>query len=110
MLTRIILYVFAALLIGAHFLRADNMLMVMICIAAPFTFFYRRRLALLLLQVLAYGAAATWLVTAWQLVQLRQSLGQSWTLAAVILGAVALLSLLAGLLLNARVMRDHYPT
>jgi len=109
MLTRIILYVFAALLTGAHFLRADNMLMVMLCIAAPFTFFYHRRPALILLQLLAYGAAATWLYTAWQLVQLRQSLGQAWTLAAAILGAVALVSLLAGLLLNARVMRDHYP-
>lgn len=109
MLTRIILYVIAALLIGAHFLRADNMLMVMLCIAAPFAFFYHRRPALILLQLLAYGAAATWLVTAWQLVQVRQSLGQAWMLAAAILGAVALVSMLAGLLLNARVMRDRYP-
>jgi hypothetical protein len=61
-----------------------------------------------LLQALAYGAAATWVYTAVQLVQMRQVLGQNWTLAAAILGAVALYSLLAGLLLNSRVMRERY--
>jgi len=104
----IVLYGLAALLLGAHFLRAGNMLLVLLCIAAPFVFFYRRRLSLVLLQTLAYGAAATWLYTAWQLVQTRQSLGQNWALAAAILGAVALFSLLAGLLLNSRVMRERY--
>ncbi len=85
------------------------MTFVLISIAAPFAFLYRRRYSLVLLQVFAYGAAATWLYTAWQLVQMRQSLGQNWVLAATILGAVALYSLLAGLLLNSRVMRERYP-
>ncbi len=109
MLIRVILYSLAALLLGAHFLRAGNILLVLLCIAAPFAFFNRRRLSLVLLQVLAYGAAATWLHTAWQLAEARQSLGQNWALAAAILGAVALYSLLAGLLLNSRVMRERYP-
>ena len=109
MLFRVVWYCLAALLLGAHFLRAGNMLLVLICIAAPFVFFYRRRPSLLILQACAYGAAATWLYTAWQLVQVRQSLGQNWALAAAILGGVALYSLLAGLLLNSRVMREHYP-
>ena len=109
MLFRIVWYCLAALLLGAHFLRAGNMLLVLLCIAAPFVFIYRRRPSLVLLQALAYGAAATWLYTAWQLVQVRQSLGQNWALAAAILGGVALYTLLAGLLLNSRVMREHYP-
>lgn len=108
MLIRIVLYVLAALLISAHFFRAGNMVMVVICVAVPLAFLYRRRLSLVLLQILAYGAAATWLYTAWQLVQVRQSFGQKWALAAAILGAVALYSLLAGLLLNSRVMRECY--
>jgi len=109
MLIRVIIYSLAALLLGAHFLRAGNMVLVLICITVPFAFFFRRRHSLVLLQVCAYGAAAIWLYTAWQLVQVRQSLGQSWTLAAAIIGAVALHSLLAGLLLNSRVMRERYP-
>ncbi len=108
MLICILLYVLAALLMGAHFLRAGNMVMVAICVAVPLAFLYRRSLSLVLLQILAYGAAATWLYTAWQLVQVRQSFGQKWALAATILGAVALYSLLAGLLLNSRAMRVHY--
>ena len=106
---RITLYCLAALLLGAHFLRAGNMLLVLLCIAAPFAFFHRRRHSLVLLQILAYGAAITWLTAAWQLVQARLSAGQDWTLAAAILGAVALYTLLAGLLLNSRAMRERYP-
>jgi hypothetical protein len=69
MLLRISLFVTAALLLGAHFLRAGNLL----------------------------------------LVALRQRTGQPWTLAAIILGSVALFSLLAGLLLNSRAIRERYP-
>ena len=105
---RIFLYGLAALLLGAHFLRAGHIMFVLICIAAPFAFLYRRWHSLVLLQALAYGAAATWLYTAWQLVQVRQYLGQNWALAATILGTVALYSLLAGLMLNSRVMRERY--
>jgi uncharacterized membrane protein HdeD (DUF308 family) len=108
MLIRIVWYGLAALLLGAHFLRAGNIVFTLSCIAVPFAFFYPRRHSLLLLQALAYVAAATWLYTAWQLVQVRQSLGQNWLLAAAILGAVALYSLLAGLLLNSRAMRENY--
>jgi len=108
MLIRIVLYSLAALLLGAHFLRTGNMVFTLICIAVPCAFLYRRRLSLVLLQALAYGAAATWLYTAWQLVQTRLSLGQHWALAAAILGAVALYTLLAGVLLNSRVMRERY--
>ena len=106
---RIVVYGLAALLLGAHFLRAGNMVFTLICIAAPCAFLYHRRYSLVLLQIFAYGAAAVWLYTAWQLVQTRQSLGQNWALAAAILGAVALYSVLAGLLLNSRVMRERYP-
>ncbi len=108
MLIRIVMYILAALLLGAHFLRASNWVLVVICLAAPFAFLYRRKLSLVFLQAFAYGAAATWLYTAWQLVQTRQSLNQSWTLAAAILGAVALYSLLTGLLLNSRVMHERF--
>jgi hypothetical protein len=102
MIFRIALYWLAALLLSMHFLRAGNIMVTSICIAVPFIFLYRRWYSLVLLQILAYGAAATWVHTAWQLVQKRQSLGQNWALAATILGVVAVLSLLAGLLLNSR--------
>ena len=83
--------------------------MVTLCLAAPLLFFYRKRWSLIVLQVLAYCAAGTWIAVAIQLAQLRQQAGQPWTIAAIILGSVALFTLLAGLLLNSRAIREHYP-
>jgi len=106
---RIFLFVTAALLLGAHFLRAGNLAMVALCLAAPLLFFHRRRRSLIALQFLAYGAAGTWIAAAIQLVQMRQQTEQAWTVAAIILGSVALFTLLAGLLLNSRAIRNRYP-
>lgn len=105
---RISLFVVAALLLGAHFLRAGNLALVALCVAAPLLFFWRQRWSLILLQLLAYCAAAIWIAAAVQLVQMREQMGQPWTVAAIILGSVALLTLLAGLLLNSRAIRERY--
>jgi type VI protein secretion system component VasK len=109
MILRIILFVTAAILLGANFLRAGNFVMVAPCLAAPLLFFYRKRWSLIALQLLAYCAAGTWIGVAMQLVQMRQQSGQSWTVATMILGSVALFTLLAGLLLNSHAMRERYP-
>lgn len=106
---RISLFIIAALLLGAHFLRAGNFVMVALCLSTPLLFLWRRRWSLMLMQVLAYCAAATWIAVAIQLVQLRQQLGQPWTVAVIILGAVALFNLLTGLLLNSRAIKERYP-
>ena len=108
MLIRIVVYVIAALLVGAHFLRAANYWVVAMCVLVPFIFFYRSRLSLVVLQILAYAAAGIWLQTAWELVRMRLARDQDWKLAAAILGAIALYSLLAGLLLNSDAMRRRY--
>ncbi|HSO45092.1 MAG TPA: hypothetical protein VLQ47_06190, partial [Rhodoferax sp.] len=65
--------------------------------------------SLILLQLAAYGATLNWLLAIVLLVQMRQQVGRHWTTAALILGAVALLTLLAGLLLNSRSLRERYP-
>lgn len=106
---RISLYAVAALLLGAHFLRAGNILMMALCLAAPLLFLWRKRWSLVLLQILAYGAALTWIAVAYQLVELRQRSGQPWTVAAIILGSVAVFTFAAGLLLNSRAIKDRYP-
>jgi uncharacterized membrane protein HdeD (DUF308 family) len=102
------MYISAAVLLAAHFLRAGNLMLVALCLAAPLLFLYRKRGSLIVLQVLAYGAAGTWIAVAVQLFRLRQQSGQGWILAATILGTVALYTLLAGLLLNSRAIKEHY--
>ena len=110
MSVRIGVFVIAALLLGAHFLRAGNFLLVALCLATPLLFLYKKRRSLILLQFAAYCATASWLWTAFRLVEFRRQMGRPWTAAAVILGAVALLTLVAGLLMNSRCMRERYPS
>jgi len=102
------LYVAAALLIAAHFLRLGDIVGTVACLTAPALFLVRQRWSLLLLEGLAYVAAVIWLATAWQVVALRWSLGRPWHLAAVILVGVAAVSVLAGSLLHSRTFRLHY--
>jgi hypothetical protein len=109
MSVRISLFVIAALLLGAHFFRAGNFLLLALCLATPLLFLYRKRWSLILLQLTAYGATASWLWTALELIELRQQTGRPWTAAALILGAVAWFTLVAGLLMNSRCMRERYP-
>ena len=109
MSVRISLFAIAALLMGAHFFRGDNFLLVALCLATPLLFLYKQRWSLILLQLTAYGASATWLWTAFELVALRQQAGRPWTTAALILGAVACFTWVAGWLMNSRCMRERYP-
>jgi hypothetical protein len=95
-------------LLGAHFLRAANLVAAILCAAAPLMLLWNRRWIPIVLQVLAYGAAGIWVVTALHLVNQRILEGRDWTLSAVILGAVVLLTVLAGLLLNSGVSRNRY--
>ncbi len=108
MTLRIVLFIIAAALTAAHFFRAENYGMVALSLATPLLFLYRKPGSLVLLQLAAYGATVNWLIAALLRVQMRQQIGRPWTTAALILGAVALLTLLAGLLLNSRVMRARY--
>jgi hypothetical protein len=108
MISRVSLYIAAALLIAAHFLRFGNMVGVALCLATPLLFLVRRRWSLLLLQGLAYVAAVIWLATAWQVVAMRLSFGQPWLRAAAILVAVAAVNVLAGSLLLSRSVQLRY--
>ena len=102
MIVRITLYVTAALLIAAHFLRVGNVFAVALCLAAPLLFLVRQHWSVLLLQGLAYAAAVAWLAIAWEIVATRWSSGEPWLRAAAILLAVAAFNMLAGGLLRSR--------
>jgi len=105
---QIVLYVIVSWLIAAHFLRSGSLIFAALCLATPLLFLLRRRWSLLLLQGLAYAAAAIWLATAWQVVAERRFFGQPWLRAAAILVAVAAVSALAGVLLRGPAVRQRY--
>jgi branched-subunit amino acid transport protein AzlD len=106
---RISLFVIAAVLIAAHFLRQGAIVATVICLLAPLLFFYRRRLSLVVLQLAAYISAGIWVIAVVQIVQQRLAQGRPWGIAAMILSAVIVLTVTAGALLNSRSMREKYP-
>ncbi len=108
MITRIVIYIIASCLIAAHFLRMGSFVAFALCLAAPALFLVRRRWSLGLLQYLAYGAAAIWLETAWRIALMRRAFGEPWLRAALILAAVAAVSVLAGLLLRSAALQERY--
>lgn len=109
MALRIVLFMIAAALTAAHFLRASSYGLVALSLATPLLFLFKRRWSLMLLQLAAYGATLNWTLAIVLLVQMRQQIERPWATAALILGVVTLLTLLAGLLLNSRSLRERYP-
>jgi hypothetical protein len=108
LLARIALYIVAAVLIAAHFLRDGNPSGVALCLATPLLFFVRRRWSLLVLQGLAFAGAGVWLEAAWQLVTVRQLFGEPWLRGAAILVGVAAVSMIAGGLLSGGRFQARY--
>ncbi len=108
MRTRIALYIVAALLIAAHFLRGGDVIAVAVCLATPLLFLVRRPWSLLVLQGLAFAAAGIWLAQAWHLAAERALFGQPWLRGAAILIGVAAVSMLAGGLLGGSRFQARY--
>jgi hypothetical protein len=108
MFLRISPVIVAAALICAHFFRAGSYALAALCLVLPLLLLYRSRWSLIVLQCAAYAASLVWITAALELVQMRQQMGRPWTAAAIILGTVALFTVIAGLLLNARSLRQRY--
>jgi hypothetical protein len=110
MILRLIPFVIASLLLGAHFLRQGSLALVLVAILAPLFLLIRKRLVLTALQLWSYAAAAIWLHTTVILVHERTMLARPWGVAVIILGSVALFTIGAGALLNSRSVREKYKT
>ncbi len=81
------------LLLAAHFLRAGHELLVLACLALPLLLMARRPWAARLVQLALALGALEWARTLFVLVRQRVALQEPWTRMALVLGAVALLTL-----------------
>jgi thiol:disulfide interchange protein len=96
------------LLLGAHFMRAGQNLVLLGLGLLLLLLFLRKWWVPRLLQFVLLLGAVEWIVTAVTLAQVRMQLGQPWARMAVILGAVALFTLLAGLVFQLPALRQRY--
>jgi len=99
---RTTLVVLSALLLGAHFLRAGQIVLAGASVLAPLLLAVRRPWAPVVLRVLLLLAAAEWGRTAVVLIRRRAAGGESWTRLAIVLGAVVVLTAGAALAVRGR--------
>jgi uncharacterized membrane-anchored protein len=98
----------SALLMAAHFLRADHLVLVVVSVIAPLLLFFRRCWATRLLQVLLFLGALEYLRYTIQIYNERIEQGRDWKRFVVIMGSVALWIFLSSLIFFIPFMRRHY--
>jgi len=108
MFLRITPIIFAFLLLGAHFLRGGNTVLIVVSVVAPCLLLVKKRWILLLLQWLAYCGALVWIHTTLVLVRQRLATDAPWGRMLLILSGVTLFTLWAGYLLNSDVVKRRY--
>ena len=87
----------SSLLIAAHFLRTGNIVVTIGCLAAPLLLLIRKPVVRIAIQVMLVIAAVEWLRTAFTIAQERAASGAPATRMFVILGSVALFTLLSAI-------------
>lgn len=105
---RLLPVIFSGIFIGAHFLRHQQWLAVAFVVFGLGLLLVPKKWAARLVQVGLVLASLEWVGTIMQFVQLRQSMGMEWTRLAVILGSVALLTLLSALVFRLPALRIRY--
>jgi len=100
--------VLAALLLGAHFLRAQNLPLLIASLALAAILLVPRRTVRLLCRICLAAGAAEWGLTAWRIAQARMAHGEPYVRMLVILGGVAAFTTAAAWLLPAAA-RDERP-
>lgn len=96
------------LVLGAHFLRQGNILLLVVCLVAFALLFVRRPwVPAALLAFLALGAFE-WVFTMVKFVAEREALGEPTTRLKLILGGTALVCVASMLAFRARAVRERY--
>lgn len=105
---RLIAPVLAILLLGASFLRAGNELMLAACGGLLLLLAIPRPWAALAVQLGLLFATLRWLWLTWLIASMRAAMGIPYARLVLILGTVALLTLLAALVFRSQRLRRYY--
>jgi len=105
---RLLPVIVSALLMVAHFSRADNIVLLALSLAFPFILVLPRPWVAHLTRAALVLASLEWVRTTIVIAARRQAAGESWTRMAVILGSVAAFTLASALVFNGRYLRARY--
>jgi hypothetical protein len=96
------------LLLGAHFLRAGNLLLVGVSLAMIPLLLVPRRWAAITAQTVLVLGCIEWLLTMNAVVSIRVETGQPWQRPMAILLAVAVVTMLSAILFRSTPLRRRY--
>jgi ferredoxin len=94
--------------LAAHFLRAQELGLAVVCLFAPLLLFIRKWWVSLVFQELSILGAAVWMSTTFSIIENRVRDGQSWTLTVIIMGTVIAFTLCSGALFRTQYMKKAY--
>ena len=105
---RVLPVVISLLLLAAHFFRAGYVVLAGVFLAMPILLAIKARWVARLLQIVLVIGALEWIRTLVIFATARAAAGQSWTRLAVILGVVALLTLLSAMVFQGASLSRRY--
>jgi hypothetical protein len=100
--------IFSYLLLGAHFYRAGQVLLTVLCLVVLLLLFLRKPWVPRVFQLLLVAGSLEWLRSLYSFAAMRIAWDQPWTRLAIILGAVALFTVLSGLVFQHRKVKAYY--
>lgn len=105
---RLVPVVLSLIILAAHFLRAGNMLVVVILIASLVLLLVKRPWIVRVIQTILVLGAIEWLLTLSELMSRRIEMGQPYMRMVAILGSVAFLTAVSGLAFRSESLRNRY--
>ena len=105
---RLIMPILALAVLAASFMRAGDQLLVLGCVGLALLLALPRPWAARLAQAVLVLAALRWVWLAWVIGSTRAAMGIPYTRMALILGAVALFSLISALVFQSGRLRRYY--
>lgn len=107
---RLLPVILSTLVLGAHFFRGGNVLVVACVVGFLFLLLVRKPWVAYAYQAVLVIGAAEWIRTALEIMRRRQAMGEPWTRMAIILGVVAVITAASALVFRSRALRERYQT
>lgn len=98
----------SALLMAAHFSRADNIALSVLSLVAPVLLLVRKPWVARAFQLALVLGALEWVRTLVSIAQRRHEMGEPWLRMAAILGVVSLFTALSALVFRSKSLKQRY--
>jgi len=105
---RVLPVILSFLLLAAHFSRGDLFVFSIVALLIPFLLFIKKIWVARTIQLLLLAGAVEWIRAMFVYIGIRKSIGDDWTVLAIILSVVAVVTLASGLVFQSKSLKKIY--